>query len=319
MDGIGRWATKLKFLSIPAILPLILVIGVAQDEDLTIENVTESRFAFNLAEVVRGIGFHNINQDFNFLTGEPENRYNGLHFKNSGHGSGSYDYEESLIANKGARFSQIGGESVATGNFGIEFNESEDHVYSSTYFYSGKNFKFDGFQSKGRSKTLLANYLRNRGGGATLDAFFDNAEVMSKDVSASLYHTTETHGTTDENRTYRFIGVARLELDAAFTGNLHIGGLTVGDERYRFLGSALQLQGNPAIGSMLFDEDYSGTYSITSKLYYEFIYGSGINSEENWLPCCYGGWGTMPRIYQTYFGNDSKAIFDCTCSKKQIY
>jgi len=41
-----------------------------------------------------------------------------------------------------------------------------------------------------------------------------------------------------------------------------------------------------------------------------------ITTSDDWLPCCSGGYLTMPTYYQRGskgFGSDVKGVFDCTC------
>jgi hypothetical protein len=43
--------------------------------------------------------------------------------------------------------------------------------------------------------------------------------------------------------------------------------------------------------------------------------------DDDWLPCCYDGYLTMPKYYRMGskgFGSNVKAIFDCTCFESPI-
>jgi len=63
------------------------------------------------------------------------------------------------------------------------------------------------------------------------------------------------------------------------------------------------------------DEDYWGTYHIEKNTTLEVPYYKKTSSED-WLPCCFGGYLTMPN---NYIGQarlkSAKGIFDCTCYK----
>jgi hypothetical protein len=62
------------------------------------------------------------------------------------------------------------------------------------------------------------------------------------------------------------------------------------------------------------DEDYWGTYHIAKNMTLEVPYKSIVTADD-WLPCCYGGYLTMPKYYQLGtrgFGSNLKDLFDCT-------
>ena len=69
---------------------------------------------------------------------------------------------------------------------------------------------------------------------------------------------------------------------------------------------------NPSIE---IDEDYWGTYHIEKNMTLEVPYHL-IQKSEDWLPCCFGGYLTIPT---TYLGDSklkgAKGVFDCTCFK----
>ncbi len=71
---------------------------------------------------------------------------------------------------------------------------------------------------------------------------------------------------------------------------------------------------NPSIE---IDEDYWGTYHIEKNMTIEVPYKKVVTSDD-WLPCCFGGYMTMPTYYQKGgkgFGSNVKGVFDCTCFK----
>jgi hypothetical protein len=87
---------------------------------------------------------------------------------------------------------------------------------------------------------------------------------------------------------------------------------------------ALQLEQTPADWptteawkkpSLILDENYVGTYHIKENIN---LYTSSENdtNEDQWLPCCFGGWDTMRIPFDTKnFGQSTKGVFDCTCFK----
>jgi len=66
------------------------------------------------------------------------------------------------------------------------------------------------------------------------------------------------------------------------------------------------------------DEIYQGTFNIFKNMSISSFVISD-QSHENWIPCCFEGWYTMPPIYQRKFGKDTKGIFDCKCHLGYAY
>lgn len=65
------------------------------------------------------------------------------------------------------------------------------------------------------------------------------------------------------------------------------------------------------------DEDYWGTYHI-EKLMNLTASVDETTEDYDWLPCCSGGYLTMPDAYRkgsNGFGSDVAGVFDCTCFK----
>jgi len=63
--------------------------------------------------------------------------------------------------------------------------------------------------------------------------------------------------------------------------------------------------------SIEIDEDYFGTYNIQKNMTIDVPY-LRVQKDEDWLPCCSGGWSDVPYYASKYFGS-AKGIFDCTC------
>jgi hypothetical protein len=69
---------------------------------------------------------------------------------------------------------------------------------------------------------------------------------------------------------------------------------------------------NPSIE---IDEDYWGTYHIEKNMTLEVPYHL-IQKKEDWLPCCFGGYLTIPTPNLGGMGlKGAKGVFDCTCFK----
>lgn len=62
------------------------------------------------------------------------------------------------------------------------------------------------------------------------------------------------------------------------------------------------------------DEDYVGTFHI-EKMMNLTASTDEVEEDDDWLPCCAGGWDSMSTKDQKGFGASTKGIFDCTCYK----
>lgn len=65
------------------------------------------------------------------------------------------------------------------------------------------------------------------------------------------------------------------------------------------------------------NEDYIGSYHLMKNMIVTTTFPTSVLYDD-WLPCCFGGYMTMPTYYKrgTYgFGSNVKGIFDCTCFK----
>jgi hypothetical protein len=305
---------------------MVIAVSLGQEEVET-TNVTISNYAFDFYQLVKGEGFHNFKQ--NVIAGD-------LELDNFGSGSGALDYESRHIVYFRSRLSNIIGDTQTTSNYRIRFNESADYVYGPTDFYFGKDFKSKPFNSKGKEGTFLENNPINfdqrtatvlfaltpntvSGGSVpnivSMNVLFDNSEVYSKDITADLHRRSRSWGIEDVNQTSLSYSNTSLGIEAAFTGNLHIGYLRA---------QGLEGGTKPIDGARLFknanliDEDYSGTFSITKLMADTWVSGTS-EVEENYLPCCFEGWDTMPPIYQRKFGKDAKGVFDCRCHLGYAY
>jgi hypothetical protein len=62
------------------------------------------------------------------------------------------------------------------------------------------------------------------------------------------------------------------------------------------------------------DHDYKGTFSLATKMNLT-VSATKKWDDNDWLPCCFGGYLIMPTYYQKGtkgFGSNVKGIFDCT-------
>jgi len=61
------------------------------------------------------------------------------------------------------------------------------------------------------------------------------------------------------------------------------------------------------------DERFVGVYDITKKVHMRSSFDQ-YQKDDDWLPCCYGGWQDMRYYDQKGFGRSASGIFDCRCA-----
>jgi len=62
------------------------------------------------------------------------------------------------------------------------------------------------------------------------------------------------------------------------------------------------------------DERYYGTYNLSRRIEMRSTFEE-VENEDDWLPCCYGGWNDMMYFDKKSFGSGTNKIFDCTCNE----
>jgi hypothetical protein len=128
----------------------------------------------------------------------------------------------------------------------------------------------------------LKNFYK---GGTSMDADFSRARNLKKDLEADLIWNGNFNGTV-------------LSIDANFQGVGHFG--------------ALLTEEGIKQASSLIDEDYLGSFAISKKFIAENLHKKNT-WDDDWLPCCAGGWATMKPLVQKDFGMSAQGIFDCSC------
>lgn len=86
-------------------------------------------------------------------------------------------------------------------------------------------------------------------------------------------------------------------------------------EEMPVLGTAMKAWMKPKV---VLDEDFVGTFHIYKNMTLG-LFEDDKEWEDPWLPCCFGGYLTMPTYYKKGskgFGSNVNSIFDCTCWKQ---
>lgn len=272
---------------------------------------------FIISAILAGIAVGQITYSSNFFY-ETNQRITGEGFFSSyheiatypidlskrGYGSGSYNDESTIIDQNGVK--RNGEDYVSTAN-NISYTETVDFAYGEKTLNLGKSFSSAPIRTLEKDETRIKNYEE----GISMDALFDSASVLSKDLSTNMYWSSGESGTKDdptEEYSLEQNGLTNLNVAASFTGKGHIGALVTNDT------SPKGINHNANVATLI-DEDYLGTYALSKNMLHEFNnkYTREIDEE---LPCCFGGWEDM-NYYDTKGMRSAKSLFDCTCYKIQ--
>jgi hypothetical protein len=285
---------------------------------------------FNYEQSVQGNGY--------FMT-YMYTKQGNLKFKNYAHGSGQIDNEMTLqtyhknnsIHSYGTYDTEYGAwtdEDAAC----IQFKEDNSMVYApmqiavGTGYYAANPIAYDSLLKE-------QTYIKNYRAGTSMIHEVEYAHALDKELEVIAL----------EKRNYSYdpywdgFGYTSMKiLEDVTDGKAHIGVLQANQNSVGQLatdwddissaafvsGSGINVgagginMGKPGTAwhdpAVEIDEDYWGTYHIEKNMTLEVPYRV-ISKSENWLPCCFEGWATMPPIYQRKFGRDAAGIFDCRC------
>jgi hypothetical protein len=171
--------------------------------------------------------------------------------------------------------------------------------------------------------TLLKEntWVKNYRAGSSMQHEIEYAHSITKDLEV----TAKENSTWIYDPTYYGVGYTNMRVsEDVGEGKVHIGVLQADIDNTRAYGGS-DLTSISAGGkfkgynawkypSVEVDEDYWGTYHIEKNMTLEVPYKSVVTADD-WLPCCYGGYLTMPKYYAVGskgFGSNLKDLFDCT-------
>lgn len=279
-------------------------------------------------------GFEESNTTFDFEQSVQGNGYfmtymyakaNNVAVKNYAHGSGSLNSEATLVYNSLDRSTHNAYSDY--NDFAqdcIQFKEDVSMVYApmriavGTGYYAANPLDYSSLL---KEKTWVKNYLA----GTSMHHEVEYAHALDKEL--------ELVGKDKRNLTWdpelHSVGYTQMKIVEDVTdGKAHIGVLqanknfldnsNVAQPDYTntdTLGQFGKLNSAWKDPSIEIDEDYWGTYHIEKNMTLEVPYRL-IQKGEDWLPCCFGGYLTIPA---TYMGDSklkgAKGVFDCTCFK----
>jgi hypothetical protein len=268
----------------------------------------ESNRTFNFEQSVQGNGYF-----VTYLYAKAGN----VAMKNYAHGSGSLNSEATLTyQNLDTSTRNVNSDYNDFAQDCIQFKEDVAMVYAPMRIAVGNGYYAANpldYSSLLKEKTWVKNYLA----GTSMHHEVEYAHALDKEL--------ELVGKDKWNLTYDpelvSVGYTQMKVVEDVTdGKAHIGVLQASDNfASQVIGDApgdlkniKTAWKNPSIE---IDEDYWGTYHIEKNMTLEVPYKVTLKGED-WLPCCFGGYNTMPAGYVADAKlKSAKGVFDCTCFK----
>jgi hypothetical protein len=320
----GRIAAKKAMFAVLFAIVLVTLTGISMASTPSGSLVgpgsyEEKNITFDFEQSVQGNGYF-----MNYMYARSGN----IAMKNYAHGSGSINNEATLTYQQMYRQNHpLNSDYNDFSQNCIQFKEDVAMVYApmriavGTGYYAAEPLEY---ASLLKERTELKNY---RAGTSMLHEV-EYAHALDKEL--------ELVGKEKFNYTYdpvwEGVGYTQMKINEDVTdGKAHIGVLQSNTDYAGKLASdgktplsdftSLKGLGSGILGSAWkkpvidIDEDYWGTYHIEKNMTLEVPYYKKTSSDD-WLPCCFGGYLTMPA---TSVGDaklkSAKGIFDCTCSK----
>ncbi len=160
--------------------------------------------------------------------------------------------------------------------------------------YSGERFNTEEFSG---------NNLDFAGGNFLYNKDF----IKDSTIILSLSRLNATILATDN-------GIEQANVEATRSTDFRIRVKATGLSDIRYQQSGSKFITGPRSGYEIVnagEERYYGKYNFTEVIGMKNV-GKDVHPEDEWLPCCTGGWDTMPYSSRVGFGNLSN-IFDCSC------
>ncbi|MCK9566906.1 MAG: hypothetical protein M0Q43_12775 [Methanothrix sp.] len=252
-------------------------------------------------------------------------RANNVEVKNYAHGSGSLNSEATLTYQSLDRSTHNTYSDYNDFNQDcIQFKEDVAMVYApmkiavGTGYYAANPLDYSSLL---KEKTWVKNYLA----GTSMHHEVEYAHALDKELE--IVAKDKRNLTWDPE--LESVGYTQMKLVEDVTdGKAHIGVLQANEnyladahvsqsdynnpDTLNSLGKIRSAWHNPSIE---IDEDYWGTYHIEKNMTLEVPYHL-VQKSEDWLPCCFGGYLTLPTTYVKDLGlKGAKGVFDCTCFK----
>jgi len=279
-------------------------------------------------------GFEESNRTFDFEQSVQGNGYfvtymyakaNNVAVKNYAHGSGSLNSEATLTYQSLDRSTHnVYSDYNDFSQDCIQFKEDVAMVYAPMRIAVGNGYYAANpldYSSLLKEKTWVKNYLA----GTSMHHEVEYAHALDKELE--IVAKDKRNMTWDPE--LESVGYTQMKIVEDVTdGKAHIGVLQANEnflenadismpdytnpDTLNQLGNIRSAWENPSIE---IDEDYWGTYHIEKNMTLEVPYHL-IQKKEDWLPCCFGSYLTIPQPYLGDLGlKGAKGVFDCTCFK----
>jgi hypothetical protein len=275
-------------------------------------------------------GYQESNRTFDFEQSVQGNGYfvtylyakaGNVAVKNYAHGSGSLNSEATLTyQNLDRSTHNVISDYNDFAQDCIQFKEDVSMVYAPMRIAVGNGYYAANpldYSSLLKEKTWVKNYLA----GTSMHHEVEYAHALDKELE--IVAKDKMNMTWDPE--LESVGYTQMKLVEDVTdGKAHIGVLQANTDFVGNDGGWDDLSDSDIAGvrrgayykpSIEIDEDYWGTYHIEKNMTIEVPYHL-LQKGEDWLPCCFGGYLTIPT---SYMGDSklkgAKGVFDCTCFK----
>jgi hypothetical protein len=274
-----------RLLIVIFILIALLSIGSALDTINYTETTEEEGLSFNSNQTVEGFGITSSYMHMDSLD-------RVLH--SHGSGSGVFTSESKAMIREGI-VAKLNPGSFAL-NSGIGFQENASKAYSPT------RLDFPGSFHSGLINSLWSDSTILFAGGdnaTALEASFDQVQALNKEMKTTASGTGSYEDVTTSTS---FAG--SMDLNVVFNGTGKIGAYVgpLNGKNHDILTDRYYLV----------DEYYKGAYTISNKM--KIGYKATLRQvEDEWMPCCYGGWESMNYKDKESYSVDVDRVFNCTC------
>ena len=263
------------------ILIALMSIGLALADEELYGNTETTGLRFDSNQTVEGFGIASSYRCMGPLDLV-------LHSHSSGSGvssseSRSYVRNDEIVDGSPDSFSE---------NNSVGLQEITSNAYSPTKLDYPGSFRSGPISSLWSDSTVLFAGKENV---SVLKASFDHAQALNKEMTTKIsseasYEDLALHSAGSFANS--------MKLNAVFNGTGQIGA---------YVGT---LSGDNT--DVLLDEYYRGTFTISKKMNIG-LKKSLLQEEDEWLPCCSGGWDNMNYNDKKSFPVDVNRVFNCTC------
>lgn len=242
-------------------------------------------------------------------------RNNGVEAKDYSHGSGSID-TESLLTAEASNRTEGGAEDAELMDYQealscIQMNEDAKLTYSPTSIGIGTGF-YALHPIAFRSLLKEETGIKNRGGASSMQNQIEYAHALNKQLKFLVKDfideedpsITMMNISQDVTNGRAHIGVLQGDMDA-----MEESAINAETEEMETIALAKSAWRRPLV---YVDEDYFGTMHIEKRMNLTTAVNE-VTEDDDWLPCCSGGYEDMNKLDQR--GHSADGVFDCSCFK----